>query len=138
MTFYKKYYIIVIIKIINTEVTEMFKIIIIFLIAFYTSICISACDLNLSRYCNIPPQLIVDYFKKNNLHIQINNKSLSEEYTKKLYKSLRSYINQMFWENIPSFDKILKIIVTFNENTQEFDFESYFIEKETCSDILYV
>ena len=44
----------------------------------------------------------------------------------------------MFWENIPSFDKILKIIVTFNENTQEFDFESYFIEKETCSDILYV
>jgi hypothetical protein len=117
----------------------MFKIIIIFLVVFYTAICANACNLNFSRHCNnISPQLIVDYFKRNNLCIQINNKSLSEEYTKKLYKSLRLYINQIFWENIPSFNKILKIIVTFNENTQEFDFESYFTEKETCPDILYV
>ena len=117
----------------------MFKIIIIFLIVFYAAICVNACSLNFSRHRNnISSQLIVDYFKRNNLHIQINNKSLSEEYTKKLYKSLRLYINQIFWENIPSFNKILKIIVTFNENTQEFDFESYFTEKETCPDILYV
>lgn len=117
----------------------MFKIIIIFLITFYTSICVSACDLDFSRYCNnISPQLIVDYFEKSNLHIQINNKNLPEEYTKKLYKSLRSYINQVFWKNVPSFYKILKIIVIFNENTQEFDFESYFTKKEICSDVLYV
>lgn len=117
----------------------MFRTIIIFFITFCTAVCISAYDLNFSRYFNtISPQLIIDYFKKSNLNIQIDNKNLSEKYIKELYKYLRTYLNNTYFKSPPPFGRILKIVVTFNENTQKFDFESYFTEKKINSDVVYV
>ena len=126
--------------------------ILIILIIFFTIIYTNACDLNnlnFSKYYNInmistsfiSAQIIIDYFQKNNLRIQINNQNLLvESDIKKLYKYLRAYINKIYWENyiyIPK-NKILEIIVNFDEKTREFDFEFYFSEKEIYSDILYV
>lgn len=117
----------------------MQKFLIIFLIIFYNIFCTNAYDLNFSRYRNIvTPETIIDYFQKNNLQIQINSQNLQDRDIKKLYKSLRVYINEFYWENLILKDKILKIIIKFNENTQEFDFENYFEQKENYSDILYV
>lgn len=127
--------------------------ILIILIIFFTVIYTNACDLNnlnFSKYYNyniniistnfISAQIIIDYFQKNNLCIRINNQNLLESDIKKLYKYLRAYINKIYWENyiyIPK-NKILEIIVNFDEKTREFDFEFYFSEKEIYSDILYV
>lgn len=128
--------------------------ILIILIIFFTVIYTNACDLNnlnFSKYYNyniniistnfISAQIIIDYFQKNNLRIQINNQNLLvESDIKKLYKYLRAYINKIYWENYIyiSKNKILEIIVNFDEKTREFDFEFYFSEKEIYSDILYV
>ena len=117
----------------------MQKFLIIFLIVFYNIFCTNAYDLNFSRYRNtINPKIIIDYFQKNNLQIKINTQNLRDKDIKKLYKSLRTYINKIYWENFIFRNKILKIIIKFNENTQEFDFENYFGQKENYSDILYV
>ena len=125
--------------------------ILIILIIFFTIIYTNACDLNnlnFSKYYNIniittsfiSAQIIIDYFHKNNLRIRINNQNLLESDIKKLYKYLRYYINKIYWEiyiYIPK-NKILEIIVNFDEKTREFDFEFYLSEKEIYSDILYV
>ena len=117
----------------------MQKFLIIFLIVFYNIFCTNACDLNFSRYSNIiNSKIIIDYFQKNNLKIKINSQDLQDKNIKKLYKSLRTYINEIYLRNFTFKDKILKIIIKFNENTQEFDFENYFEQKENYSDALYV
>jgi len=117
----------------------MQKFLIIFLIVFYNIFCTNACDLNFSRYHNIiNSKIIIDYFQKNNLQIKINSQDSQDENLKKLYKSLRTYINEIYWQNFILRNKILKIMMKFNENTQEFDFENYFEQKENYSDALYV